>query len=167
MPAPLKIKLGLVRTMVRKDPDKADQLIGELATDADDALEILRGPARGIYPPLPADQGLPAALEAPARKASLPVMVQGRGHWSLPTGGGSGHLLLRAGGAAECPEVCRRQSRDSDLHVALRTNPSRPCRHAQGVTAATGCGTEVHGCTTPTRSCGQVGVDGPPSPIPP
>ena len=40
------------------------------------ALEDLRDLARGIYPPLLADKGLPAALEAQARKSPLPVTVQ-------------------------------------------------------------------------------------------
>jgi signal transduction histidine kinase len=40
------------------------------------ALEDLRDLARGIYPPLLADEGLRAALEAQARKAALPVSVE-------------------------------------------------------------------------------------------
>ncbi|HYG73164.1 MAG TPA: ATP-binding protein, partial [Actinomycetota bacterium] len=40
--------------------------------------------ARGIYPPLLADQGLGAALEAQARKASLPVTVETDGTGRYP-----------------------------------------------------------------------------------
>jgi signal transduction histidine kinase len=39
-------------------------------------MENLRDLARGIYPPLLADQGLRAALEAQARKAGLPVAME-------------------------------------------------------------------------------------------
>jgi signal transduction histidine kinase len=38
-------------------------------------LDDLRDLARGIYPPLLADQGLGAALEAQARRSTVPVVV--------------------------------------------------------------------------------------------
>jgi signal transduction histidine kinase len=40
-----------------------------------DALENLRDLARGIYPPLLADKGLTAAIEAQARKSQVPVVL--------------------------------------------------------------------------------------------
>jgi signal transduction histidine kinase len=51
-------------------------MASDLQSDANDALEQLRDLARGIYPPLLADQGLVAALEAQARKASVPTEVR-------------------------------------------------------------------------------------------
>ena len=72
----LKVKLGLAELMFTKDPGKARELLTSLKGDADDALETLRDLARGIYPPLLADQGLAAALEAHARKSTLPVSVE-------------------------------------------------------------------------------------------
>ncbi len=75
----LAVKLGLVRTIGKSDEEKADQMLADLQTDAQQALEDLRDLARGIYPPLLADQGLLAALEAQARKASLPVAVASDG----------------------------------------------------------------------------------------
>jgi signal transduction histidine kinase len=71
----LKIKLGLVETLAEKNPEKAKELIAQLKADADETMETLRDLARGIYPPLLADKGLLAALEAQARKATLPVEV--------------------------------------------------------------------------------------------
>src|SRR5207249_302144 len=56
--------------------ERANQMLAVLQSDARGALENLRDLARGIYPPLLADQGLPAALAAQARKASLPVEVE-------------------------------------------------------------------------------------------
>jgi signal transduction histidine kinase len=47
--------------------------------DMQDALENLRDLARGIYPPLLADQGLAAALRAQARKSPVPVTVTSDG----------------------------------------------------------------------------------------
>jgi signal transduction histidine kinase len=72
----LSVKLRLAEGMVARDPSKARALLGELQTQATETLEDLRDLARGIYPPLLADRGLPAALEAQARKSSLPVTVQ-------------------------------------------------------------------------------------------
>jgi signal transduction histidine kinase len=43
------------------------------------ALDDLRDLARGIYPPLLADRGLSAALEAQARKAAVPTTVEADG----------------------------------------------------------------------------------------
>ena len=51
----------------------------QLKRDADEALETLRDLARGIYPPLLADKGLVVALEAQARKATVPVRVEAEG----------------------------------------------------------------------------------------
>jgi signal transduction histidine kinase len=75
----LKVKLGLIRALARKDPDKTEELVGQLTADADEALRTLRDLARGIYPPLLADRGLAAALEAHAERATLPVAVEGDG----------------------------------------------------------------------------------------
>jgi len=48
------------------------------------ALEDLRDLARGIYPPLLADQGLVAALQAQARRASVPVEIEVEGLGRYP-----------------------------------------------------------------------------------
>jgi signal transduction histidine kinase len=75
----LKVKLGLAGALARKDPARARELVGQLAADADEALQTLRDLARGIYPPLLADSGLAAALEAQARRATLPVVAEADG----------------------------------------------------------------------------------------
>jgi len=80
----LKVKLGLAEMMAAKDPARAKQLVGEMKADADEALDTLRDLARGIYPPLLADQGLGAALESQARKATLPVEVRADGIGRYP-----------------------------------------------------------------------------------
>jgi signal transduction histidine kinase len=53
-------------------------MLGSLKAQMGDALENLRDLARGIYPPLLAAEGLPAALASQARKAAVPVDVQAR-----------------------------------------------------------------------------------------
>jgi signal transduction histidine kinase len=75
--AALAIKLRLAAETVDDDPAK--QILGELQTDAADALDNLRDLARGIYPPLLADLGLAAALNAQASKSALPVAVEAGG----------------------------------------------------------------------------------------
>src|SRR5215472_6939402 len=70
----LAIKLRLAATAVDEGP--ARQMLGELQADASAALENLRDLARGIYPPLLADLGLAAALNAQASKAPMPVAVE-------------------------------------------------------------------------------------------
>src|SRR5207253_9218562 len=80
----LKVKLGQARAMALKDPARAKELVGQLTADADQALETLRDLARGIYPPLLADRGLGAALEAQARRATLPVVAEADGVGRYP-----------------------------------------------------------------------------------
>ena len=71
----LAVKLGLAESMLDRDPSKTRELIGQLRSDANDALNDLRDLARGVYPPLLADKGLGAALTGQAGKAPLPVEV--------------------------------------------------------------------------------------------
>ena len=71
----LKVKLGIAKALASKNPEKTTQVLDQLMSDADEAVETLRDLARGIYPPLLAEKGLAAALESQARKATLPVTV--------------------------------------------------------------------------------------------
>jgi signal transduction histidine kinase len=72
----LAVKARLARTLTQKDPEKSRTMISDLGAGLTTALEDLRDLARGIYPPLLADQGLEAALRAQARRAPIPVEVQ-------------------------------------------------------------------------------------------
>jgi signal transduction histidine kinase len=80
----IKVKLGLAEMLAIREPQKARDLIAGLKADTDEALETLRDLARGIYPPLLAEQGLEAALQSQARKATLPVTVEGAGIGRYP-----------------------------------------------------------------------------------
>jgi signal transduction histidine kinase len=71
----LSVKVRLAQGLLERDPRKTAGLLEQLQADATDALENLRDLARGIYPPLLADQGLAAALSAQARKAPVPVEI--------------------------------------------------------------------------------------------
>jgi signal transduction histidine kinase len=72
----LAVKARLARSLVGREDDKASVLLEQIGAETQDALEELRDLARGIYPPLLADKGLSAALEAQARKSPVPVRVQ-------------------------------------------------------------------------------------------
>ena len=80
----LTVKARLVRGFAEKDPLRAAELASQLETETQDALESLRDLARGIYPPLLADKGLGAALEAQARRSLVPVTVEVSGIGRLP-----------------------------------------------------------------------------------
>ena len=69
----LAVKQRLAGELIDKDPERATSMIGELQQDTAAALDTLRDLARGIYPQVLADQGLPAALEAQIRKTPVPV----------------------------------------------------------------------------------------------
>ena len=71
----LGVKLGLLERLVTSDPVKAGALAEELKHEANETIENLRNLARGIYPPLLEDQGLPAAIQAQTRRSPLPVEV--------------------------------------------------------------------------------------------
>jgi signal transduction histidine kinase len=75
----LSVKMRLLKTLAERDPRKAGDLVDQLQGETQDALENLRDLARGIYPPLLADKGLAAALEAQARKVPFPVTVEPNG----------------------------------------------------------------------------------------
>jgi signal transduction histidine kinase len=72
----LAVKQRLAEALVERDPARARSMLADIQAETQDALENLRDLARGIYPPLLADKGLGASLEAQARKAALPVDVE-------------------------------------------------------------------------------------------
>ena len=78
------VKAGLARALVKRDPDKAIEIIDQVCADAQAALASLRDMTRGAYPPILADEGLAAALSAKARSAPLPVTLDAAGIGRLP-----------------------------------------------------------------------------------
>ena len=117
------MKLGLVERTIARDAAAAARMVAQAKTDTNDALENLRDLARGIYPPVLADQGLAAALRSQARKAPMPVDVEPDGVGRYPEETEAAVLLL----------VSPKRSRTS------RSTPRRP-------------GTRPYACRTPTIS---------------
>jgi signal transduction histidine kinase len=71
----LSIHLGLLAEAA-DEPDVVRQAIPDLKVQLSAALDDLRALARGIYPPLLADQGLVVALRAQVSRASVPVVLE-------------------------------------------------------------------------------------------
>ena len=74
----LSVQLRLAESMVGKEPEKERQLLHRLQAATAEALEDLRVLARGIYPPLLAEEGLVVAIESQARKSATPVEVESK-----------------------------------------------------------------------------------------
>jgi len=71
----LAIQLGLLAESAG-DPDLIRQAIPDLKAQLSTALDDLRALARGIYPPLLAEQGLVMALRAQAARSPVPVVLE-------------------------------------------------------------------------------------------
>ena len=82
--AALAVKLRLAESLAERDPSATKTMLTDLRTETGEALESLRDLARGIYPPLLADEGLAAALESQARKGSVPTEVRSEGIGRYP-----------------------------------------------------------------------------------
>lgn len=75
----LAVKVRMADGMMERDLAQAHEVLATIQADVQSTLGELRDLARGIFPPLLADQGLTAALEAQARKAAVPVEVHADG----------------------------------------------------------------------------------------
>jgi signal transduction histidine kinase len=81
----LSLQLGLAKTKLRDDPDVAERILDGARVELASALEELRELARGIHPAILTDRGLPAALEALAARAPVPVEVEDVPEERMPT----------------------------------------------------------------------------------
>jgi signal transduction histidine kinase len=80
----LAVQLNLAERMAGSDPYRERELLAGLGAQVHETLEDLRNLAHGIFPPLLADQGLPAALESQARRAAVPVTLETDGVGRYP-----------------------------------------------------------------------------------
>ena len=79
------LALRIARGKVRDDPDTAERLLDDASAELALALDELRELARGIHPVLLTERGLVAALEAAAKRASVPVEVRAELDQRLPS----------------------------------------------------------------------------------
>jgi signal transduction histidine kinase len=80
----LSVQARLARAAAARDAGDLDEMLERIEAQLGTALEDLRDLARGIYPPLLADKGLAAALEAQARRSPVAVTVEAEGVGRLP-----------------------------------------------------------------------------------
>ncbi len=80
----LAVQTRMAESLAGTDVDRERELLRQVQAGLQDALDDLRDLARGIYPPLLADQGLGAALEAQARRSPVPVTVDPNGIGRYP-----------------------------------------------------------------------------------
>jgi signal transduction histidine kinase len=72
----LRVKLALTEEMVREDPELGLPRLHSLGDEVTATLEEIRSLARGVYPALLADRGLPDALRAAARSSAGTIRVE-------------------------------------------------------------------------------------------
>lgn len=72
----LAVSTRLARQLADSDPNAAKEMLDQIASDLQDAVQELRNLAHGIYPPLLLDRGLPDALRAAGNRAALPTNVE-------------------------------------------------------------------------------------------
>ena len=116
----LAIQLGLLAESA-DDPDLIRQAIPDLKAQLSAALDDLRALARGIYPPLLAEQGLVMALRAGGPQPGA-GRTRGRPGRPLPAGRREHRLLLHPGSAAERGQARQGLGRDRPP-VRLRRGP--------------------------------------------
>jgi signal transduction histidine kinase len=80
----LAVQARIAEGLAGTNPDKERELLHKVQEGVQDALENLRDLARGIYPPLLADQGLAAAIESQSRRSTVPVRLQTDGIGRYP-----------------------------------------------------------------------------------
>ncbi len=75
----MAVKLRLAEQLSAAEPEKARQVLEQLAADLNQAIEELRNLAHGIYPPLLSTRGLREAMGAACRRAALPAELSSDG----------------------------------------------------------------------------------------
>lgn len=75
----LLTRLAMVRSQLRREPDRADATLRSAQQDTRRALENLQEISRGIHPPILSDRGLVEAVEERASRATIPVAVRTTG----------------------------------------------------------------------------------------
>jgi signal transduction histidine kinase len=75
----LRIRLELAGELLRETPAGAEELLGKLSVEVDDALDQMRSLARGVYPSMLSDRGLGEALRSAALRSPVRIVVDADG----------------------------------------------------------------------------------------
>ena len=129
----LSMQLGRAEERLEGQPEIAE-LVRGAREEAGAAIGELRDLARGIAPPVLADRGLAAAVEALGRRAQIPVAVNAS-ITAPPAAGRRDRRLLRRGrGADQRRQARRRRARRRSSSPTTATGSSS--RSATRVRAA-------------------------------
>jgi signal transduction histidine kinase len=71
----LRIKLDLAVETMHDDPETGERQLASVGRQLDEVLQTLRSLARGIYPNVLHERGLPEAIKSVARSSPMPVRV--------------------------------------------------------------------------------------------
>jgi len=112
----LGMNLGLAEQQLDKDPEKAQEHLAEARVSAAAALQELRDLARGIHPPILADRGLEAAIDALAAHAGVPVSVDVELASRPPDTVETAAYFVAAEGLANALKHARASRIDIDVH---------------------------------------------------
>src|SRR5699024_11859261 len=74
----LTMPLGMAKSKVDSDPERAKELVSEAHAEAKGIVTELRQLARGIHPAVLTDRGLDAAVSALAGRSTIPIDVDVR-----------------------------------------------------------------------------------------
>jgi signal transduction histidine kinase len=110
----LAVKARLARQFLARDPTKATEMLEQIEAETQVALEDLRDLARGIYPPLLADKGLAAALQAQGARSPIPVTVAADGVGRYPQD-------LEAAAYFSCLEALQNVTKYAEAHTVSLT----------------------------------------------
>jgi signal transduction histidine kinase len=114
----LSMQLGRAEERLEDRPELAD-LMRAARGEASAAIAELRDLARGIAPPVLADRGLPAAVEALGRRSAIPVTVDAKlAKRTLPVVETAAYFVV-----AESLTNAAKHARGAAAHVTLAEEP--------------------------------------------
>ncbi len=75
----LRLKLDVAAETIRHEPATGERMLTAVGDQIDEVLATLRSLARGIYPAVLSERGLPDAIKSAARTSPVPVTVRCEG----------------------------------------------------------------------------------------
>ena len=75
----LRLKLDVAAETIKHEPATGERMLAAVGDQIDEVLTTLRSLARGIYPAVLSERGLPDAIKSAARTSPVPVTVRCKG----------------------------------------------------------------------------------------
>jgi signal transduction histidine kinase len=117
----LTMQLGRAEARLGEHPEAAE-LVREARGEAKEAIAELRDLARGIAPPVLADRGLPAAVEAVAARSAIRATVDARvAHRPPPVVETAAYFVV----AESLTNAAKHAGEDARAHVSIRDGADR------------------------------------------